>query len=149
MLALRKLNPLRTHGIDVWERLRPESRTLQHGRSLVSYKAPSSLLVTLCVYFLDPGFQVAGQSGQSGACAMKRASSTAAATARCTARTPPSVLETALSTRIACTMKFLVCILSSRRTGWFRRAVCAQAVKLGWDFLYYKLGLDASGKTRK
>lgn len=40
MLALRKLNPLRTHGKDVWKMHRPGSGILQHGRSLISTKHP-------------------------------------------------------------------------------------------------------------
>ncbi|OXB81610.1 UNVERIFIED_CONTAM: hypothetical protein H355_008772 [Colinus virginianus] len=61
--------------------------------------------------FLDLGFKVVGQSGQSGACVMKRASSIAAVTVRCTVQTLLSALETARNTKIACTTKFLVLIL--------------------------------------
>lgn len=66
---------------------------------------------------------MAGQSGQSGACVMKRASSIAAVTVRYTAQTLLSALETAHSTKIACIMKFLVCTMSLKmeRVGQCRR----------------------------
>lgn len=104
---------------------------LQHRRNVVS--ARDSFLLGDIVCFPDLGFQVAGRSGQSGACVMKRASNTAAVIVRYTAQTLLSALETARSTRIACIMKFLVRTVSSRRerVGQFRRAARAQTVKLG------------------
>lgn len=151
LFVLRKLNPLKASGLDVQERPRPGSRHSSGGEKFGIYKGAFSFLVMLSVCFPDLGFQVAGQSGQSGACVMKRASNTAAVTARYTAQTLLSASETARSTKIACIMKFLVCTVSLRRerVGQFRRAARAQTVKLGWDFLYYKLGLDASRKTSK
>lgn len=67
------------------------------------------------VCFSNAGLQVAGQSGQSGACVTKRGSSTAAGTARCTARTLLSVSGTARSTKIASIMKSRVRTVSLRR----------------------------------
>lgn len=77
----------------------------------------------LSVCFLDLGIKVAGQSGQSGACVMKRASSIAAVTVMYTAQTLLSALGTAHNTKIACIMKFLVCTmpLKRERVGQYRR----------------------------
>ena len=133
LFVLRKLNPLKAPGLDVRERSRPGSRHLSAWEKFGIYKGSFSFLVTLSVCFPDLGFQVAGQSGQSGACVMKRASNTAAVTARYTAQTLLSASETARSTKIACIMKFLVCTVSSKRERLvqFRRAAHAQTVKLG------------------
>ena len=132
LFVLRKLNPLKAPGLDVQERPRPGSRQLSAWEKFGIYKGSFSFLVT-SVCFPDLGFQVAGQSGQSGACVMKRASNTAAVTARYTAQTHLSASETARSTKIACIMKFLVCTVSSKRERLvqFRRAALAQTVKLG------------------
>lgn len=103
------------------------------------HKVSFSFLVMLSLCSLGLGFKVAGQSGQSGACAMKRASSIAAVTVRYTAQTLLSALETAHNTKIACIMKFLVCTTSLKRerVGPYRREAHDQ-VKLGWDFLCYR-----------
>lgn len=114
------------------ERARPGSRHPSGWEKFGISKGSFSFLVTLSVCFPDLGFQVAGQSGQSGACVMKRASNTAAVTAKYTAQTLLSASETAHSTKSACIMKFLVCTVSSRRerVGQCRRTARAQTVKL-------------------
>lgn len=149
MHELRKLHPLQTLELDVQERPRPGSRhPSTWGKKMISTR---DLFPSWWHCFLDLGFQVAGQSGQSGACVTKRAYSTAAVTVRYTTQTLPSASETAHSTRIASIMKFLVRTVSSRRerVGHLRREARAQTVKPSWDFLYYKLDLDASRKTGK
>lgn len=133
LFVSRKLNPLKAPGLDVRERPRPGFRHPSAWEKFGIFKGSYSFWVTLSACFPDLGFQVAGQSGQSGACVMKRASNTAAVIARYTAQTLLSVSETARSTKIACIMKFLVRTVSWRRerVGQFRRAACALTVKLG------------------
>jgi len=133
LFVLRKLKPLKATGLDVRERPRSGSRHPSAREKFGIYKESFSFLVTLSVCFPDLGFQVAGQSGRSGACVMKRASNTAAVTARCTTQTLLSASEIARSTKIACIMKFLVCTVSWRRerVGQFGRATCVLTVKLG------------------
>lgn len=133
------------------ERTRWRSRHPPAWEKFVFHKRSFSFLVMLSMCFPDLGFKVAGQSGRSGACVMRRVSSTAAVTARCTVQTLLSALETARSTRIACTMKFQVCtmLLEKERVGQFRKTAHPQSVKLGWGIFYYKRGLYASRKTSK